>query len=231
MSLRVDTTSLISGSLVCGNRGLGVLGYEVPSGGDNGAGYLYNDLSLPADNDKEVRGLIIAPPSAGTLFAYENSSFEFAAPDGSYEFTYRLFVDGVDLGTATASISIGSVGVTIECTLGNSTATGYTAHISQAQTLLCNLAIAVADGYTANVSQSTNIQCVIGSSDAIGYDAVVVAPSPTVISCAAGTASAIGYQCSISAVSDGYFQIDPGYVVMSIEYSYAKINIDPEYWN
>lgn len=109
MSLRVDTSPLISGALVVGNRGLGVLGSAVPSAGDNGAGYLYNDLSLPADANKEVRGLILTQPSAGTLYAYEDSSFEFSgAPDGSYTFTYRLYVDGADTGVGTVNLQVGS---------------------------------------------------------------------------------------------------------------------------
>lgn len=108
MSLRVDT-SLIPGALVVGHRGLGVLGSDIPSTGDNGAGYLYNDLTLPADANKEVRGLILTQPSAGSLFAYEDSSFEFSgAPDGSYTFTYRLYVDGVDSGTGTTTLTVGS---------------------------------------------------------------------------------------------------------------------------
>jgi len=110
MSMRVDTSPLISGSLVVGDTGHGVLGSEVPSTGDNGAGYLYNDLSLPADASKEVRGEITAWPSAGTLFAYEDSSFEFTgAPDGSYSFTYQLYVDGVATGSPQVStIDVGS---------------------------------------------------------------------------------------------------------------------------
>jgi len=108
VSLRVDTSPLISGALVVGNRGLGTLGSAVPSTGDNGAGYLYNDLSLPADASKEVRGLILTQPSAGTLYAYEDSSFEFTgAPDGSYTFTYRLYVDGADTGVGTVNLQVG----------------------------------------------------------------------------------------------------------------------------
>ena len=109
MSLRVDTVSLIPGALVCGHRGLGVRGSQVPASGDAGAGFLYNDLSLPADADKEVRGLIITPPAAGTLVVNEDSSFTFAAPDGVYSFVYRLFVDGADLGTATVTLAVGVV--------------------------------------------------------------------------------------------------------------------------
>jgi hypothetical protein len=107
MSLRVDTASLIPGMLVCGNRGLGVRGSQVPASGDAGPGFLYNDLSLPADADKEVRGLIVTPPAAGTLVVNEDSSFTFTAPDGVYSFVYRLFVDGADLGTTTVTLTVG----------------------------------------------------------------------------------------------------------------------------
>ena len=109
MSLRIDTAELISGAYVIGETGLGVLGSAVPSTGLYGASYLYNDLSLPADNNKEILGLIVTPPSAGTFYAWEDGSFSLiGAPDGVYTFAYRLYVDGVDLGTATGSITIGN---------------------------------------------------------------------------------------------------------------------------
>ena len=111
MSLRVSPTPLIAGAVVVGNTGLGVLGSDVPISGDAGASYLYNDLSLPADNNVEVRGLIVTPPSAGAFFAFEDGSFNSTgAPDGSYSFVYRLFADGVDLGTTTASLTLGASG-------------------------------------------------------------------------------------------------------------------------
>lgn len=107
--MRVDSTSLISGALVVGNRGLGVLGSSIPATGETGPGFLYNDLSLPADANKEVRGLILTTPSAGEFFANEDSSFTFVgAPDGLYSFSYRLYVDGVDSGTGTATLAVGS---------------------------------------------------------------------------------------------------------------------------
>lgn len=117
MSIRVDTSSLIHGSLLVGNRGLGVLGSTVPSVGNSGAGYLYNDLNLPADADKEVRGLILTQPGAGALYTYEDSSFDFTgAPDGNYTFTYRLYVDGVDSGTGTVNLQIVSTPISVSVT-------------------------------------------------------------------------------------------------------------------
>lgn len=115
---------LVSGAYHYGGGGQGVLGSDVPSTGLYGASYLYNDLTLPADASKEVRGLIITPPSAGTWYAWEDGSFSLVgAPDGVYTFVYRLYVDGVDLGTATDSITIGS-GLSGSATLDDIAASG-----------------------------------------------------------------------------------------------------------
>jgi len=198
MSLRVDSSSIIAGSLVCGDPGLGVLGSLVPSTGDNGAGYLYNDLSLPDDAAKEVRGLIVTPPSAGTFFAYEDSSFEFIAPDGAYSFTYRLFVDGADLGTATASLYVGEATVTITATNGAAAASGYQSTISQAATVTCAIGNAQAAGYTAavEVGGATTIICSVGQAVAAGQLADIAAN--VAIGCAIGNAAAAGFTGTVS---------------------------------
>lgn len=115
----------IAGAQVYGGGGLGVLGSEVPATGEHGPGYLYNDLSLPADAGKEVSGYIEAPPVGLTnFFAWEDSSFEAAGPSGEYGFTYRLFVDGADLGTAVASISIANAADLAGAAQGQASAAG-----------------------------------------------------------------------------------------------------------
>ena len=92
-----------------GNTGLGVLGSSVPSTGTAGPSFLYNDLSLPADNNVEVRAFIASPPTAGTFFAFEDGGFTFiGAADGTYTFLYRLYGNGVDLGTALVTMNIGA---------------------------------------------------------------------------------------------------------------------------
>ena len=109
MSLRIDTAEWIPGALLIGEAGLGVLAEHIPSDGDDGGSYLYNDISLPADAGKEICGRITTWPSAGTLFAYENGAFEFSgAPDGDYAFTYQLYVDGVASGAGTVSLKVGA---------------------------------------------------------------------------------------------------------------------------
>ena len=97
MSIRVDTSPLISGAVVVGVPGLGVPAEAVPSTGEHGAGYLYDSLEFPADNGKEVRGLITTWPTLGTLTAFEDSSFEYDGPSDT--FAFQMYVDGVAVGT------------------------------------------------------------------------------------------------------------------------------------
>lgn len=103
MSIRVDTASLISGAVVVGNRGLGVLGSDIPSTGTNGASYLYADLSLPADANKEYSGFVVTPPGVGNFFAYEDGSYTYFGQ--STTFVYKLREDGVDKGNQTITIT------------------------------------------------------------------------------------------------------------------------------
>lgn len=113
---------------VCGTPHVGVLGSEIPSSGDNGPGYAYNDLSLPADANKEICGRITTWPSAGTLTAYEDTSFTFTgAPDGIHTFQYQLYVDYVATGgptTVTLTVGDGVVAGSAAWTEANDTASG-----------------------------------------------------------------------------------------------------------
>ena len=98
-----------AGKRICGTPKVGVIGSLIPSSGDSGPGYTYNDLSFPADANKEICGQITAWPSAGTLFAHEDTSFEFTdAPNGTYTFQYQLYVDGVATGSpTTVTLTVG----------------------------------------------------------------------------------------------------------------------------
>lgn len=119
MSIRVDTAQLLSGAIVVGDRGHGVLASGVPSNGEHGPGYLYDQITALGLTTEEVRGTITAFPLSGDLFAYEDSSFTFDAPDGSYSFTYQLYVDGVSTGSPQqVDITVGAAGsnVTISAT-------------------------------------------------------------------------------------------------------------------
>lgn len=114
MSMRVDSNQLIAGRCVVTQYpSHGVQAQNVPSTGDNGAGYLYNDIaeySFAATD--ELRGQILTLPAAGTFTPYEDSSFSFTgAPDGVYTFTYRGFRNGVSYGDYTVTLTIGATSV------------------------------------------------------------------------------------------------------------------------
>ena len=105
MSVRVDSSSLISGAVVCGHRGLGVTGAVIratTSTGTHGAGWLYDDWDNSGDDAKEFRLLIETPPSDGALFLYEDGSFSWVpVTDGTRNCVGRLYIDGADQGTET----------------------------------------------------------------------------------------------------------------------------------
>lgn len=200
MSQRFDA-ALISGAHLYGGAGFGVLGSLIPATGDNGAGYTYNDLSLPADNAKEICGRVTSWPSAGTLYAYEDTSFEFSgAPDGSYTFQYQLYVDGVATGSPTAvSLSVGAVPVTISASLGAAVASGFSAGVSASTIIAASLGVATATGYQANLSSAASIFAATGTATASGFAAEVSAGGEVAITCAIGSATASGHAAAISS--------------------------------
>jgi len=113
MSCRVDTTPLIAGACVVSLfAGHGVAGSAVPSTGTHGPSPVYNDLVLPADAAKEYRWAITTPPAVGPLAVYEDCSYAYTPPGGTVDltvtYTYRLWQDGVDIGTAVETIVIGA---------------------------------------------------------------------------------------------------------------------------
>ena len=105
MSIRVDSSSLITGAVVVGDPGLGVLAELVPSTGEHGPGIAYTWLG-PAEAGKEVRVLITQWPEVGSLFVWEDASFEYNGPGGT---AYaQLYVEGQPVGTPkTVTITVG----------------------------------------------------------------------------------------------------------------------------
>ena len=199
MSQRFDS-ALISGAHLYGGAGLGVLGSLIPSSGDNGAGYTYNDLSLPADNAKEICGRITTWPVSGTLTAYEDTSFEFTAPDGAHSFAYQLYVDGVATGSPeTVSLYVGSVPVTISAGLGTAAASGFSAGVGASTIIVTGLGTATATGYQASLSGAASIFAVPGTATASGFAAEISAGGEVVITGSVGSAVASGLTASISS--------------------------------
>lgn len=199
MSQRFDS-SLISGAHLYGSAGLGVLGSLIPATGDSGAGYTYNDLSLPADNAKEICGRITTWPVSGTLTAYEDTSFEFTAPDGAHSFAYQLYVDGVATGSPeTVSLYVGSVPVTISASLGAAVASGFSAGVTSVTVIVTGIGSATATGYQASLSSAASIPATLGTAMASGFAAEISAGGEVVIACSVGSAVASGYAASISS--------------------------------
>lgn len=145
-TMRVSTTPLISGAMVVGDVGLGVIGAEVPDDGDDGAGYLYNDITLPDDANKEVRGEIVTWPLYGDLVAYEDSSFIYTPDNASVtadSFEYQLYINGVSTGSP----------ITVDISF-----VGNTQYISVGEALQSNDASPVAVNKTVLVGVSSLIQ-------------------------------------------------------------------------
>lgn len=106
MSYRFDTP-LLPSSYHFGNRGLGVRGSDIPASGTNGPGFIYNDLNLPTDSNKEYRGLLITPAIPGEdFFVYEDTSFIYSGPTKTVE--YKLYENGTDIGNQTFVLNMQS---------------------------------------------------------------------------------------------------------------------------
>ncbi len=141
MSWRSDSSQLFAGKWTSSlYAGQGIQAQNIPSTGDNGAGYLYNDIAAQgAAATDEMRGQILTLPAAGTFTPYEDSSFSFTgAPDGVYTFTYRGFRNGVTYGDYTVTMTIGSQSATVDFAMpqmtvavsGNVVAVGNSASVS-----------------------------------------------------------------------------------------------------
>jgi hypothetical protein len=95
--------SLHTGKFLADSPGFGVLGVDIPI-----EGYIHQYLDMPSDNDKEMRGEILSWPSAGELVVYNDTTWEFTGPNGSYEFTFQGYRDNVPFGPVrTVSFTVG----------------------------------------------------------------------------------------------------------------------------
>ena len=164
MSIRVDSSSLITGAVVVGDPGLGVLAELVPSTGEHGAGYLYASLEFPADTGKEVRGLITTWPTLGTLTAFEDSSFEYDGPTDS--FAFQMYVDGVAVGTPqTVTVTVGAAtSVTADATAA------YTLRASVSSDAVAAYTIAAAlSSVSSDAAASYTVRAAVQSDAAAAY--------------------------------------------------------------
>lgn len=132
---RVDTTPFYADTLLIGNHGFGILGNDIPPAGDDGESYLYNDLSLPADANKEVSGEIVTWPLHGVLFADEDGSFVYTPEEdffGGDSFEYQLRISGVPIG-APVLVTLLVEGTTIYVTPGEALQTNFVSPVEVIQ--------------------------------------------------------------------------------------------------
>lgn len=110
MSHIVSSSAPISGAhTVKQYAGFGILGSAIPTTGDSGGSPVAND-GVNANGEYHWR--VETPPSAGALTIYPDLSFGFDATglsNTTYTWVYRLYEDGVSVGTATVSLVVGVV--------------------------------------------------------------------------------------------------------------------------
>lgn len=187
MSLRIDTTEWIAGSLLIGNTGGGELAENIPATGANGPGYAYNDLAFPADTGKEICGRITTWPTLGTLVAFEDTSFTYSGATDS--FAYQLYADMVAVGSpVTVSLAVGT-------TAANASSTQQIAAVTQAATAttLAQAAAAQTLAPITQVATATAPQAGVANASAVQQMAAVT-QAATATATATATASASAAQ-------------------------------------
>ena len=119
---------LLTGAHIHGNSGLGVLAELVPSTGEHGPGIASTWLG-PAEAGKEVRVLITQWPEVGSLFVWEDTSFEYNGPGGT---AYaQLYVEGQPVDTPqTVAITVGATLTLDSITHADITTSGATAQVA-----------------------------------------------------------------------------------------------------
>lgn len=148
MSIRVDSSSLIAGAVVVGDPGLGVLAELVPSTGEHGPGIAYTWLG-PAEAGEEVRVLITQWPEVGSLFVWEDTSFEY---DGAGGTAYaQLYVDGQPVDTPqTVTMVVGAAAILTAQDAAH-------AHAADNLTLSVGLSLVVQDATHAHAADNLTI--------------------------------------------------------------------------
>ena len=167
MSILLDSDSYVAGGILLTKySGLGILAEDIPSTGTDGASFLYNDVSLPTDNGKEIRALITSYPATGTLTIYEDGSFIYVGgADGNNTFTYDLYVDGI-LTTSNniVTLTVGEIAQVILNQVSNTDSVIGSITITKTVRLTAPYEINIALGFTVI---TTKIKSTIGISNGI----------------------------------------------------------------
>lgn len=205
MSFRFDTP-LIASAYHFGNRGLGVLGSAIPSTGANGPSYMYNDLVLPADANKEYSGFVVTPPGTGTFFAYEDGSFTYTG--ASTSFVYNLREDGVDKGNQTVTITMSS---NPSATVGWTEANDTSAITASVTATTCTATVSYTEsndtsalsGNVATASDTTNPSM----NGALTITAITTGGFTATWTSGSDNVGVLGYEISIDTGTPSYTQI------------------------
>ena len=109
-TVRVDSTPLVSGAVVVGVAGHGVLGAAVPTTGDDGASLLDQYLTRPYDDDVEVRIVVTAVSAGVTVQLNEDGSGVVTVPsDGAHWIDYEIYKAGALFTSDRANFSVGAL--------------------------------------------------------------------------------------------------------------------------
>ena len=187
---RIDTSPFYANTLLIGDPGFGLLGSQIAATGDDGPGYLYNDISLPADADKEISGEIVTWPLHGELFADEDGSFIYT-PDTGYvgtdSFEYQLRVEGEPIGSPTL-VDLTVVGDTQYITICDALQGNSTSQVAVNQTHLATVgSVAQANAVSSVAINQSSETLVVAAGVAQENSASQVAVNQTHLISAANT--------------------------------------------
>lgn len=150
---------LSSGWLSSAYAGLGILGADIPTTGDNGGSPVLNDGINPSS---EYRWALVTPPASGAITLYEDLSFEFSgAADGIYSAVSSLWEDGADQGTATITLQVGPSYTTISVTLAN--IVGAVSSVPVPRTAISATLANVFGSVSSKVSPKTSINATLAN--------------------------------------------------------------------
>lgn len=189
------TPPIASAHTVKRYAGYGILGADLPTGGDHGPSPALNDDISPS---AEYYWRVATPPSDGVLTIYADLSFLWDATgvaDGWYPWVYRLYQDHVDAGTATVQQIVGPHQITVpastQATLASPAAVRQTHSVAPAGS---------AQGQTASSGAISQTHGLVGSASSQGIVATAASISQSATTYVAGSQSAQATTASAASV-------------------------------
>lgn len=108
--VRVAKTGLVSGKIIMGITGFGILAEDIPEIGTDGPGLNFSGLSFPADAGKEIRIEPTLMP-AGDLVI--DSKYGATYSGASSAFKFNVFEENVLVGESTYTFNMGGITITL----------------------------------------------------------------------------------------------------------------------